>query len=409
MQALALVRAAAAHANKACGMLDGAVAEALERAAVELAEDPAPRWGRTVWQDGGGAGVAYPLDCAIIAQASRFTRIGGGPVRLNQCVDAFQTAAHVAALQVVAELDGALDQLATLLEHKAAAWVSLIKTGRTHLQDAAPITLGQEVTGYLQQVRNGRSRLRLAAEGLRRLPLGRGCLGTGAGVPPAFAGLAIERLAELTRLPLQPSHDALADLAGPGALAFVHAALAGLAASLFKIASDVTLLSSGPVAGFNELRPSETGLLCSALPGKTNPDAAETLAQVSVHVIGADTAVAFATSQGQFEGNAYLPLLAFNLLKSTSLLAESIVVFAQQGVAGLEPRRDVIAQNVANSVMLVTALTPHIGYEAAAEIARDAYGRNISLREAALASGRVDAATYDRLIRPERMLGPDGG
>lgn len=408
VSALGLVRAAAAHANGECGELEGAVAGSIERAALALAQGTAERWGRSVWQDGGGLGLAYPLDAAILEDARRFAEVAAGDVRRNQCVDAVQTAAQAAALRAcTAELDVALGKLAGILEQKASAWAGLIKTGRTHLQDAAPLTLGQEVSGYLQQVRNARSRLGAAAEALRPVPLGRGCLGTGAGVPAKFAERAVRRLAELTGLPLQPSPHALADLAGAGALAFVHAALGAIAASLFKVASDVALLASGPVAGFNELRPPDTGLLCSALPGKTNPDAAEALVQVCVQVIGADSAVRVAASQGQFERNTYLPLLAYNVLRSAGLLSDAVEVFAHEGIAGLEPRREVLGQNVANSVMLVTALAPHIGYDAAAKIAQDAYRRNLSLREAALASGRVDAATYDRLIRPERLLGPD--
>lgn len=331
-------------------------------------------------------------------------------MRRHQCVEAVQTALHIAALRLwETGLSPALAHLTGLLEQKAAAWSGLIKIGRTHLQDAAPLTLGQEVSGWLQQVRNGRTRLSAAAEHLLAVPFGRGCLGTGAGVPAGFAASAVRRLAELTGLALRPSSDALADLTGPGRIAFFHAALATLAAALFKIASDVRLLASGPAAGFNELRLPETGLPCSSLPGKTNPDAAEALAQVCVQVIGADGAVALAASQGQFESNGFLPLLAFNVLRSTTLLSDAIRVFADQGVAGLEPRKDVLGLNVAQSVMLVTALAPHIGYDPAAKIARDAYQRKVSLREAALASGEVDAETYERLVRPERMLGPDGG
>lgn len=408
-RALALVRAAAARANSDIGHIEPDVGEAIALAALQISEQRALGFARSVWQDGGGAALAYPLDAAILKAARRRVAVPAADIRRHQCADAVQTAVQVAALAVCEQaLAPALDELAAELEQKTQAWAGLIKIGRTHLQDAAPLTLGQEVSGYLQQVRNSRERVLAAAEGLRSIPLGRGCLGVGAGVPVGFAERAVQRLTDLTALPLRRSQDALADLSGPGALAFYHAALAALAAALFKIASDISLLTSGPNAGFNELRLAETGLLCSALPGKTNPDPAEALAQVCVQVMGSDAAVVFATSQGQFEANAYLPLLAFNLLRSTVLIGDAVRVFARQGVAGLEPRRDVLAQNVAKSVMLVTALAPHIGYDAAASIAKDAYRRNISLRQAAMESGLVDAAAYDRLVRPERMLGPDG-
>lgn len=410
IRALGEVRAAAALANRDCGALDQARSEALARAALQVSVQPPDAWGRSLWQDGGGAGLAYPLDLAILEVAREHADFGPDDVRRHQCVEAVQTALHIAALRLwETGLSPALAHLTGLLEQKAAAWSGLIKIGRTHLQDAAPLTLGQEVSGWLQQVRNGRTRLSAAAEDLLAVPFGRGCLGTGAGVPAGFAASAVRRLAELTGLALRPSSDALADLTGPGRIAFFHAALATLAAALFKIASDVRLLASGPAAGFNELRLPETGLPCSSLPGKTNPDAAEALAQVCVQVIGADGAVALAASQGQFESNGFLPLLAYNVLRSATLLSGAIRLFTDQGVAGLEPRKDVLARNVAQSVMLVTALAPHIGYDAAAKIARDAYQRKVSLREAALASGEVDAETYERLVRPERMLGPNGG
>lgn len=404
--ALALVRGAAAHANGACGALNAQAASAIEEAAQEVSSRLPGEWRRSVWQD--GAGLAYPLDIAILEAARRRVEVSAMDVRRHQCADAFLTAAHAAALLTCErDLLPAVDELSCVLEAKASAWSGVIKIGRTHLQDAAPLTLGQEMSGYLQQARNGQVRLRGAAGALRYAPLGQGCLGTGAGVPAGFSDCAVARLCDLTGLRLEPAPCALAELAGPGALAFMHAALAALAAALFKISSDVCLLASGPNAGFNELRRAESGLVCASQPGKSNPDAAEALAQVCVLVMGADSAVAVAASQGHFERNAFLPLLAFNVLRSTRLLADAVRVFTRMGLAGLEPRTDVLARNVAQSVMLVTALAPHIGYDSAARIARDAYRRNLSLREAALASGLVDAATFDRFVRPEQMLGPE--
>lgn len=217
------------------------------------------------------------------------------------------------------------------------------------------------------------------------------------------------RLGELADLRLVPSPDPLAEQSGLGALVFAHSALATAAAAFFKIASDVALLTSGPNAGFNELQLAETGLTCSSLPGKSNPDATECLAQVCVQIVGADSAVAFAGSQGQFELSGFAPLAAFNVLRSMTLLADALQVFARFGVAGLEARTEVLERYVARSVMLVTAVAPVIGYDAAAKIARAAYEKNLDLRDAALASGLVDEDTYDRLVRPQRMLGPDGG
>jgi len=320
--------------------------------------------------------------------------------------DTIPTAIHVAAaLAITGELLPALGRMANDLESKAEAWAGIVKIGRTHTQDATPLTLGQEVSGWARQVRAGIGRIELALPGLYELAQGGTAVGTGLNAPAGFAEAIAAEIAEATGLPFVSAPNKFEALAGQDALLFSHGALNTLAASLYKIANDIRLLGSGPRAGLGELALPANEPGSSIMPGKVNPTQCEALTQVCAQVIGNHATVTFAASQGQFELNVYRPVVAHAVLQSVRLLADACDSFTRNLLAGLEPRLDNLAAGVERSLMLVTALAPAIGYDRAAAIAKDAHARGITLREAALASGFVSAEDYDRLVRPEAMLG----
>ena len=323
--------------------------------------------------------------------------------------DTIPTAIHVAAATaLVADLLPALDRMARELEAKAAAWTGIIKIGRTHTQDATPLTLGQEVSGWARQVRTGIKRIELALPGLYELAQGGTAVGTGLNAPAGFADGIAADIAEATGLPFVTARNKFEALGSQDALLFAHGALNTLAASLYKIANDIRFLGSGPRSGLGELALPENEPGSSIMPGKVNPTQCEALTQVCAQVFGNHAAVTFAASQGHFELNVYRPVVAYDTLQSIRLLADSSTSFTDHLLVGLEPRLDTIAEGVERSLMLVTALAPAIGYDAAAAIAKDAHKRGVTLREAAIDSGQVSAADYDRLVRPEAMLGPSG-
>jgi fumarate hydratase class II len=281
-----------------------------------------------------------------------------------------------------------------------------VKIGRTHTQDATPLTLGQEVSGWARQVRAGSGRIDATLPGLLELAQGGTAVGTGLNAPPGFAEAIAAEIAGDTGLPFVTAPNKFEALAAEDALLFAHGALEACAAGLYKIASDVRLLGSGPRAGLGELALPENEPGSSIMPGKVNPTQCEALTQVCARVFGNQVTLAFAASQGQFELNVYRPVSGYVFLQSARLLADAATSFTDNLVAGLEPRLDNLAAGVERSLMLVTALVPTIGYDAAAAIAKDAHKRGVTLREAALASGQVSADEYDRLVRPETMLGP---
>jgi len=417
IRALGIVKRAAARVNARLGLLEPRLAEVIARAAGEVADGQLDEhFPLVVWQTGSGTQTNMNANEVI---ANRAIALLGGevgsksPVHPNDHVnlsqssnDTIPTAIHVAAaLAITGELLPALGRMANDLESKAEAWAGIVKIGRTHTQDATPLTLGQEVSGWARQVRAGIGRIELALPGLYELAQGGTAVGTGLNAPAGFAEAIAAEIAEATGLPFVSAPNKFEALAGQDALLFSHGALNTLAASLYKIANDIRLLGSGPRAGLGELALPANEPGSSIMPGKVNPTQCEALTQVCAQVIGNHATVTFAASQGQFELNVYRPVVAHAVLQSVRLLADACDSFTRNLLAGLEPRLDNLAAGVERSLMLVTALAPAIGYDRAAAIAKDAHARGITLREAALASGFVSAEDYDRLVRPEAMLG----
>ena len=417
VRALGVVKRAAAETNMALGRLDPALGAAIVRAADEVIEGKLnDHFPLVVWQTGSGTQSNMNANEVI---ANRAIQLLGGtlgskdPVHPNDHVnmsqssnDTIPTAIHVAAaVAITVDLLPALARMAADLEGKAAAWAQIVKIGRTHTQDATPLTLGQEVGGWAAQVRAGIGRIELALPGLYELAQGGTAVGTGLNAPKGFAEAVAAEIASATGLPFVTALDKFEALAGQDALLFAHGALNTLAASLHKVANDIRFLGSGPRAGLGELALPENEPGSSIMPGKVNPTQCEALTQVCAQVFGNHTAVTFAASQGHFELNVYRPVVAFNVLQSIRLLGDAAESFTSNLLAGLEPRLDNLAAGVERSHMLVTALAPAIGYDKAAAIAKDAHRRGSTLREAALAAG-VSAEDYDRLVRPEDMLGP---
>jgi fumarate hydratase class II len=322
--------------------------------------------------------------------------------------DTFPTAMHIAAVRVLRKrLLPALEAMHAELTAKAAAWDHLVKIGRTHTQDAVPLTLGQEVSGYARQVEVGIERVGRTFPELLELAQGGTAVGTGLNAPAGFAEGVAREIAEATGFPFVSAPNKFEALAANDALLFAHGALATLAASLNKIAGDIRLLGSGPRAGLGELLLPANEPGSSIMPGKVNPTQVEALTQVCAQVFGNQAAIQFAASQGQFELNTYRPAMAHAFLQSAGLLADAVASFTANLLVGLEPDEEALRQGVERSLMLVTALAPTIGYDKAAAIAKDAHARGVTLREAAIDSGAVSAEDYDRIVRPEAMLGPD--
>ncbi|MDZ4306572.1 class II fumarate hydratase [Allopontixanthobacter sp.] len=418
IHALGLIKHAAAATNHRLGLLDGELAAAIEAAAGRVAsgeldaEFPLP-----VWQTGSGTQSNMNAN-EVIANAANLSlgsELGAkAPVHPNDHVnmgqssnDTVPTAIHIAAVRMISEkLLPALERMQMALEGKARDWQDIVKIGRTHAQDATPLTLGQEFSGYARQVEAGTERIRLCLPGLLELAQGGTAVGTGLNTHPDFGAMMAEELARATGLPFVTAPNKFEALAAQDALVFAHGSLTGLAVSLTKIAGDIRLLGSGPRSGLGELLLPANEPGSSIMPGKVNPTQVEALTQVCAQVFGNNAAITFAGSQGQFELNVYRPVVAYNFLQSARLLSDGCDSFTRNLLEGLEPRRENIARSVENSLMLVTALAPTIGYDKAAKIAKDAHERGLSLREAATASGWVSAEDYDRIVRPEDMLGP---
>jgi fumarate hydratase class II len=418
VRALGLVKQAAARANARLGVLAPNLAAAIDAAAAEVADltllDHFPL---VPWQTGSGTQSNMNANEVIANRANQMLGAPLGakaPVHPNDHVnrsqssnDGFPTAMHVAAAECVGgTLLPALDLLATALEGKAAAFADIVKIGRTHLQDATPLSLGAEVGAWASQVRAGAARLAHAAEGLLELAQGGTAVGTGLNAPAGFDLAFAEEMGRLTGLAFRPAADKYAAIAAHDALVAVSAALNGLAVALLKVANDVRLLGSGPRCGLGELVLPANEPGSSIMPGKVNPTQAEALSMVCCQVMGNHVAVSVAGSQGHLQLNAFKPLIIVNVLQSASLLADAADSFRLRLVEGLDADRVRIAELVERSLMLVTALAPHIGYDAAAGIAKAAHRDGTSLRDAALASGAVTAQQFDAWVRPQDMLGP---
>jgi len=321
--------------------------------------------------------------------------------------DAFPTAMHVAAAEEIAyRLNPALARLYQALKDKAQAFQDILKIGRTHLQDATPLTLGQEFGGYAAQVDHGIERIKLTIPGLYELAQGGTAVGTGLNTSPLFAEAFAAKVAELTRLPFVSAENKFEALATHDAMVFAHGALNTVAVSLFKVANDIRILGSGPRSGFGELILPENEPGSSIMPGKVNPTQCEAVTQVAARVMGNHTTITIAGSQGHLELNVFKPVIAHAMLQSIRLLADVADSFTEKCIVGIEPDRSQMKQNLERSLMLVTALAPHIGYDKASEIAKAAHKNGTTLREEAIRLGHVREEDFDRLVRPEDMIGP---
>ena len=416
IHALGLVKQAAARSNAALGVLDGDIASLIDRAAQEVAQGRLDdHFPLVVWQTGSGTQTNMNANEVI---ANRAIEMAGGamgsktPVHPNDHVnrsqssnDTFPTALHVAVSREAHDrLLPALDRLHEELDDKAEAFGDIIKIGRTHTQDATPLTHGQEFSGYGAALDLGRSRIAAALADVHSLAQGGTAVGTGLNAPQGFSVRFADEISALTGLAFRPAGNRFEALASHGALANLHGALAALAADLYKIANDIRLLASGPRSGLGELSLPENEPGSSIMPGKVNPTQAEALTMVAAQVMGNQTTVTFAASQGQFELNVMKPVIAHDVLQSIRLLADGMVSFADKCVDGITANESHIATLVERSLMLVTALAPEIGYDKAAAIAKAAHAHGTTLREEALKSGYVDEATFDRLVRPETMI-----
>lgn len=418
VHALGMVKRAAAEVNMGLGKLDkeigGAIATAADEVITGGLDDHFPL---VVWQTGSGTQSNMNANEVI---SNRAIEILGGtmgskkPVHPNDHVnmsqssnDTFPTAMHIAAvLEVHERLLPALEHLQAAMEKKVESFASIVKIGRTHTQDATPLTLGQEFSGYLAALEYGEKRIADSLEDVYALAQGGTAVGTGLNAPVGFAEAFADRVSEITSLPFRTAENKFEALASHGALTDLHGSLTALAADLFKIGNDIRFLGSGPRSGLGELKLPENEPGSSIMPGKVNPTQAEALTMVCAQVMGNQTAVSFAASQGHFELNVFKPVIALNVLQSIRILADAMVSFADNCVDGIEADERRIEDLMQKSLMLVTALAPKIGYDAAAKIAKTAHKNGTTLREEAVASGEVTDAEYDELVKPEAMTRP---
>ncbi|MDD2990928.1 MAG: class II fumarate hydratase [Zoogloea sp.] len=419
IRALARIKRASARVNQRLGLLDEARAAAIIQAADEvIAGHHGQEFPLVVWQTGSGTQTNMNLNEVI---ANRASELMGGPrgegrkVHPNDDVnrsqssnDVFPTAMHLAAVEAIEHrLLPSLRVLRTTLKEKSRTFDDIVKIGRTHLQDATPLTLGQEISGWVAQLDHGERHLQAALPHLCELALGGTAVGTGLNAPAGYACAVAAELAELTGLPFITSPNKFESLASCDALVHAHGALKTLAASLMKIANDVRWLASGPRSGIGELSIPENEPGSSIMPGKVNPTQSEAVTMLAAQVFGNDVAINFGGASGNFELNVFRPMVAHNFLQSVRLLADGARSFNDHCAVGITPNRARIEHLVANSLMLVTALNPHIGYDKAAAIAKKAHKDGSSLRDAALALGHVSGEDFDRWIDPQRMVGRD--
>jgi len=416
VHALALVKRSAARVNASLGLLEASKAEAIARAADEvLAGRHDEEFPLSVWQTGSGTQSNMNVNEVLANRASEILGGERGPKRLlhpNDDVnlgqssnDAFPTAMHVAAARALrSELIPSLDRLTASLAAKRDAFKSIVKIGRTHLQDATPLTLGQEFSGYVAQLEQSRQALEAALPGLYRLAIGGTAVGTGLNTHAEFGARVSAEIARMAGLPFEAAPNKFAALAGHEALVFAHGALKTLAAALAKIANDIRLLASGPRSGIGELSLPENEPGSSIMPGKVNPTQAEAVTMLCAQVFGNDVAVNVGGASGHFELNVYKPLIAHAFLQSARLLTDGMASFEEHCVRGISANEARIAEQLERSLMLVTALAPRIGYDKAAEIAKKAHREGSTLRAAALALGYVSEGDFDRWVRPQDMV-----
>ncbi len=418
VRALGIVKRAAAEANMELGRLDAKIGQAIVAAAQEVIDGKLDaHFPLSVWQT--GSGTQSNMNANEVISNRAIEMLGGAmgskaPVHPNDHVnmsqssnDTYPTAMHIAAAeQVHHDVLPALEHLLAALRVKQAAFDPIIKIGRTHTQDATPLTLGQEFSGYAQQVENGLKRIRLAQPGLLELAQGGTAVGTGLNAPVGFAELVAARIAAITGLPFVSAPNKFEALAAHDAMVFSHGALNTIAGSLFKIANDIRFLGSGPRSGLGELSLPENEPGSSIMPGKVNPTQCEALTMVCTQVFGNHATLTFAGASGHFELNVFNPVMAYNFLQSCRLLADAAVSFTDNCVVGIEAREDNIKAALERSLMLVTALAPKIGYDAAAKIAKTAHKNGTTLREEAVGGGYVTNEEFDAVVRPENMISP---
>ena len=419
IRALGIVKRAAAEANMELGKLDPKIGAAIVAAAQEVIDGKLDdHFPLVVWQT--GSGTQSNMNANEVISNRAIEMLGGvmgskSPVHPNDHVnmsqssnDTYPTAMHVAcAEQVAKELMPALEHLHAALKVKVKDFDHIIKIGRTHTQDATPLTLGQEFSGYSQQVANGVRRIKDSLYGLYELAQGGTAVGTGLNAPVGFAELVAKKIAEITHLPFVTAPNKFEALAAHDAMVFSHGAINTMAGSLFKIANDIRFLGSGPRSGLGELALPENEPGSSIMPGKVNPTQCEALTMVCTQVFGNNATLTFAGASGHFELNVFNPVMAYNFLQSCRLLADAAISFTDNCVVGIEAREDNIKAALERSLMLVTALNSKIGYDNAAKIAKTAHKNGTTLREEAIRLGLVDAETFDRVVRPEKMIGPE--
>ena len=418
VRALGIVKRAAAETNMALGKLDPAIGNAIIAAANEVMEGKLDEhFPLVVWQT--GSGTQSNMNANEVISNRAIEMLGGvmgskKPVHPNDHVnmsqssnDTYPTAMHVAcAEEIVHRLLPALQVLRNALNDKAEAWKDIIKIGRTHTQDATPLTLGQEFGGYTQQLTNGIERIQQTLPKLMQLAQGGTAVGTGLNAPIGFAEGVAAKIAAITGMGFTTAPNKFEALAAHDAMVFSHGAINTVAASLFKIANDIRLLGSGPRSGLGELALPENEPGSSIMPGKVNPTQCEAMTQVCVQIFGNNAALTFAGSQGHFELNVYNPVMAYNFLQSVRLMADAAISFTDNCVVGIEPRLDNIKRGLENSLMLVTALNGRLGYDICAKIAKTAHKNGTTLREEAVGGGYLTNEEFDQFVRPENMVHP---
>jgi len=417
-RAFSYLKKAVALVNKDLGKLDPKIADAIAQAADEMLEGKLDgNYPLVVWQTGSGTQSNMNNNEVL---ANRATEILGGDFRTEKLVhpnddvnksqssnDTYPTALHVASIIAVEEnLIPAIEKLENTLDKKAKEFADIVKIGRTHLQDATPLTLGQEISGWVEMLKKSKKMIIDSLDALRELALGGTAVGTGLNAHPELGERVAKKLSELTGHDFVTAPNKFHALTSHDALVFTHGAIKALAADMMKIANDVRWLASGPRCGIGEISIPENEPGSSIMPGKVNPTQSEAVTMVVCQVMGNDTTIGIAASQGNFELNVFKPVIAYNFLQSVRLMADSIVSFNDNAAVGIEPNKDKIDHYLHNSLMLVTALNPHIGYENAAKIAKTAHKNGTTLKEEAVKLGLLSEEEFDKFVRPEDMIAP---
>lgn len=411
IQAFALLKYAAAQANCELGLLDQKKAQAIEEVCDQiLAGSLDDHFPLVVWQTGSGTQSNMNVNEVIAHRANEI--LGQDLLHPNDDVnrsqssnDTFPTALHISSLLAVEErLFPAIDQLKSTFDELSQAYMDIIKTGRTHLQDAVPLSLGQEISAWSRMLEVSKDMIQDSLAGLREIALGGTAVGTGLNAPEGFADLVAEKISQKSGYPFLSAKNKFHALTSKDQIVFVHGAIKALACDLLKIANDIRMLASGPKCGIGEITIPANEPGSSIMPGKVNPTQAEALTMVCVQVMGNDTAISMAASQGNYQLNVYMPLIAYNFLQSVRLLADALKSFNLHCAQGIKPNREKIQENLDKSLMLVTALNPYLGYENAAKIAKKAYAENKTLKEACLDLGLLTKEEFDQILDPKKMV-----